>query len=154
MYFVALICFEHSSPSAKVTGWRSRSVKREMMAESSRKSILVPTRITGRGAVVANLRSPFGLDIVFGGWGDHREAREEHIGLRIGKGTKAVVVFLSSGIPEAKMNRLVIHHDITRVVVKDGGNVVTREGVGCVRDEKARLSDSTVSNSDTLDRLH
>ena len=39
----------------------------------------------GRGAVVANLWSPLGLDVISGGWGDHGEACEEHIGLGIGK---------------------------------------------------------------------
>jgi len=40
------------------------------------------------------------------------------------------------------------------VVVKDGGNVLAGEGVGCVRNQKTCLSDGSVSDCDALDGLH
>jgi hypothetical protein len=106
------------------------------------------------GAVVVDFWVPLGLDVLEGSGGDDGEAREEDVRLRVGERTKTVVILLSCSVPEAKVNGFVVHHYIGRVVVKHSGNVVTREGIGGVRNQQTRLSDSSVTDNDTLDSLH
>ena len=45
------------------------------------------------------------------------------MGVGVRKGTKAVVVFLASRIPESQLDVLAIDLDIGDVVLKDGGNI-------------------------------
>jgi len=45
-------------------------------------------------------------------------------------------------------------HDVGGVVIKDSGNVVLGEGIGCVADEHARFADCTITYHHTLDRPH
>ncbi len=116
---------------------------------------LGPDEDDGSGrAVVVDLRIPLGLDVLEGGWRDDGEASEEDISLRIRKWTKTIVILLTSSVPEAKVDGLAISHDVSAVVVKDCGDVLSREGVGCVRNEKAGLSDGSITDDDTLDGLH
>jgi hypothetical protein len=104
--------------------------------------------------VVVDLRVPLGLDVLEGGGGDDGKACQEDVCLGVRKRAKAVVILLSSGVPETQVNGFVVHHHVGRVVVKHGGDVVTREGVGCVRDEEASFPDGSVTDNDTLDGLH
>ncbi len=49
---------------------------------------------------------------------------------------------------------LAVDHDVGRVVVKDGGDVLAGEGIRRVADQQAGLADSAVTNHHALDRLH
>jgi hypothetical protein len=96
-----------------------------------------------------------GSNIVKGGRADDREADEEDVSLRVGEGSKTVVILLSSGIPEAQANRLAVNHDTGRVVVEartvsvgaqdaavphlHGGDVFAGKGISGVRDEETCL---------------
>ena len=57
-------------------------------------------------------------------------------------------------IPEREVERFAVDHDGVAVVVEHGGDIVTREGVGRVGDQEARLPNSSVSNSHYLQVLH
>lgn len=92
--------------------------------------------------------------MVTGRRGDDGEADEENVGLRVGERTKTIVIFLTGCIPETKVDGLAVDHHVCAVVIENGGDVLTGESVGCERDKKARLTDSTITNNDTLDCLH
>ena len=57
-------------------------------------------------------------------------------------------------IPEREVERFAVDHDVVGVVVEHRGNIVTREGVGRVGDQEARLPNSSVSHSHYLQVLH
>lgn len=104
------------------------------------------------------------------GWRHDRKTNEKHIRLRIRKGPQPIIVLLSCCIKESKSVWLTTDHDSDSIVVKDlstksvslGGsqrvthrwNVLRREFVGCVRNQETCLTNSTVTNNDTFDRLH
>ena len=75
--------------------------------------------------VVTDLRSPLGADVLKAWRADEREADEEHVRLRIGQGPESVVIFLTCRVPETEADRLAVHHDIRRVVVKHSRNVLS-----------------------------
>ena len=106
------------------------------------------------GTVVVDFWVPLGLDVLEGSGGDDGEAREEDVRLMVGERTKMFEILLSSSVQEFKVNGFVVHHYIGRVVIKESGNVVTREGIGGVRNQQARLTDSSVTDNDTLHSLH
>jgi hypothetical protein len=54
------------------------------------------------GAVVVHFGEPFLADVLEGGGAGDAEAHEEDVGLRIGEGAEAVVVFLASSVEEAE----------------------------------------------------
>jgi hypothetical protein len=85
----------------------------------------------------SDLGPPLALDVVVRVLADDREADQEDVGLRVRQGTQAIVVLLAGGIPQAKIDGLAVHHDVGRVVVEHGRDVLAREGVGGVRDEQA-----------------
>lgn len=114
-----------------------------MVAGSSRKSSLVPTRMMGTlGAWWEISGSHCGEELVgvpekgegeIGGswnylvgdvgegWGrDDGETDEEDVGLGVGERAETVVVFLAGGIPEAEGNGLSVDHDTGGVVVETG----------------------------------
>ena len=93
-------------------------------------------------------------DVLEGRGGDDAEADEEDVRLGVGERAQAVVVLLAGRVPQAEVNRLAVHHDVGRVVVKDGRDVLAREGVGRVGDEQARLAHGAVAHNHTLDGLH
>jgi len=104
--------------------------------------------------VVLNFGVPLGLDVVERGAANDGIADQEHVGLGIAERAETIVVFLDGGIPKTQVDGFAIHHDVGRIIVEDGGDVLSRESVGGVRDEQASLTDSTVTNHDTLDVLH
>jgi len=106
------------------------------------------------GAMVVDFRVPLGLDVLEGGRRDNGEARQEHVGLRVGQRSQTIVIFLSSSIPKTQVDGLVVNHDVGRVVIEHGRDVVTREGVSCVRNQEAGLSDGTITDDDAFDGLH
>jgi hypothetical protein len=59
------------------------------------------------GAVVVDLGKPLLANVLEGGGGGDAEADEEDVGLRIGEGAQSIVIFLTSGIEEAKCIRFV-----------------------------------------------
>ena len=58
------------------------------------------------------------------------------------------------GVGVRRARGLAVHHDVGRVVVEDGRDVILREGVGGVRDEEAGLADGTIADDHALDVLH
>jgi hypothetical protein len=95
-----------------------------------------------------------GADVLERSRGDDREANKEDVRLRVREGAEPVVIFLPGSIPETQVDGLPVDHDIRRVVVEHGGNVLARKGVGCVADQQARLADGAVAHHDTLNGLH
>jgi len=81
------------------------------------------------GAMVLNFGHPFRANVFERSGRDDRETDEEDVGLRIGEGSESIVIFLSSSIPETKIDRFVIDHDVRRVVVEHRGDVFARESV-------------------------
>ena len=108
----------------------------------------------GGGAVVADLRHPLGAHVVKGRGAHDAKADEEHIGLRVREGPETVVVLLASRIPEAEVHRLAVDNKVGAVVVKHCRDVLAGERVCRETDQKAGLSDRTVTNCNTLDCLH
>jgi len=106
------------------------------------------------GAVVADLRVPLGGDVLKGRRGDDAEADKEDVGLRVAQRTQTVVVLLSGCIPEAERDGLAVNHNVCTVVVKHSWDVLAREGIGGEGNEKACLTDSTITDNNTFDCLH
>ena len=104
--------------------------------------------------MVLNLRIPFRLDVFIRRRANYGEADEENICLGVGKRTQTIIILLTRSIPQTQVDGLAIHHDVRRIVVEHGRNVLAREGVGGVGNEQAGLTDSTVTNNDALDVLH
>lgn len=103
-------------------------------------------------AKVANLRIPLCAHILEGRGRDGAVDEEENIGLRVRERTEAIVVVLTSGIPETKINYLtIIDLEESRVVVKDGWAVVIDKGVCSERDQEGGLANSAIANDDALD---
>ena len=57
-------------------------------------------------------------------------------------------------VPQQKVDRLAVHHDVGLVIVKHSWYVFFGEGVLRVRDEQAGFPDRAVADSDALDGLH
>ena len=106
------------------------------------------------GAVVVDFRVPLGLDVLERGRGDDGEARQEHVRLRVGQRSETVIILLTGGIPKTQVDGLVVHHDVGGVVVEHSRDVVTGEGVGCVRNQKAGFTDGTITDNNTFNGLH
>lgn len=63
--------------------------------------------------------------VIEGWWADDGEADEEHICLRIGERSEAVVIFLSGGIPQSQADGPAIHHYTSRVIVEAAAGSVS-----------------------------
>jgi hypothetical protein len=68
--------------------------------------------------VVRNLRIPLGSQVFERGRVDDGIGQQENVGLRIRKGPKTIIIFLSGGIPETQINGLAIDYNIGRVTKK------------------------------------
>jgi len=131
-YLWALISFAQDRAWSYDTGsilfWRSESI----VAPSSRRSSLVPTRMMGMFGAWWSISgnhwrkevnkcaashpivfwAPYlGLDIVKRRRADDGEADEEDVGLGVRERAQPVVVLLASRIPQAQTDGLAIHHD-------------------------------------------
>jgi hypothetical protein len=95
--------------------------------------------------VVLDFWVPLGSNVVEGSRGDHREADEEHISLWVGKWSQSVIVLLASSIPQTKVDWFAINHYVCRVVIKHSWDVLSWESIGGVGDEKACLTDSSIT---------
>ena len=65
-----------------------------------------------------------------------------------------VIIILPRSVPQPQVDRPASHHDVGSVVVEDGGDVLTREGVSGVGNKEAGLAHATVPHHHTLDHLH
>lgn len=72
----------------------------------------------------------------------------------IGERTQTIVVFLARSVPQSKVDGFAVHHHVGGVVVKDSGDVFTRERIGGVGDQEAGFSDSSITDDDAFDGLH
>jgi hypothetical protein len=75
---------------------------------------------------------------------DNREANEENVGLGVTQRPQAIVVLLSGRVPQAEVDGLAVDHDVCRVVVEDGGDVLALFAVGksmrgCENGEEGRV---------------
>jgi hypothetical protein len=105
-------------------------------------------------AIMGYLREPLRGHVLKGRRANDREADEENIGLWVGQRAETIVIFLTGCIPKPQVDRLPVDHHVRAVVVKDCRDVLTRERVCGEGDEKTGLSDRTITDNDTLDRLH
>lgn len=71
--------------------------------------------------------SHLGPDVLETGRADDREADEEDVGLRVTERSQAVIILLSSRVPQSEVDRLAVDHDIRRVVVEHGWYVFALE---------------------------
>ena len=92
----------------------------------------------GRRAVVRHFGVPLRAHVLERRRRDDREANQEHIRLRVGKRAQTIVIFLSGSIPKTKVDRLAVNHHVRRVVVKDGGDVLSGERVPAREKTKTR----------------
>ena len=106
------------------------------------------------GAMVLNLWIPLGENVLKRITRDYRETNQKYIGLGVAERAESIVIFLSSGVPKPQLHRLSVDHHTGRIVVKHSGDVGSGEGIGCVRGEETGLSNSSISNHNTLDGLH
>ena len=83
-------------------------------------------------------------DILVGSLRDEREANEEHICIRVGQRSQSVVVLLSCSVPQTKVNRLSVYHDVSGVVIEYIGDVLTGECTSGVADQQTRLANRSV----------
>jgi hypothetical protein len=67
------------------------------------------------GAVVRNFRIPLGPQVFEGGGIDDGIGQQENVGLRIREGSKTIIIFLSSGIPETQIDGLSVDYHIGRI---------------------------------------
>lgn len=105
-------------------------------------------------AILSFFQYPYlGLDVVETRRRNNAEANEEHVGLRVAERAQAVVILLTGSIPKSQADRLVVHHDASRVVVEDGRDVFAWECIGGVGDEQTGLADGTVTGDDAFQRL-
>lgn len=114
-------------------------VRVALVAGSSRRSILVPTRMMGvpeEWCVISgshylwsdilvlltdgNRRciSYLGSNVVVGWRAHNGEADEKYISLRIGQGSESIIILLTCSIPKTQTDWLAINNDASRVVVK------------------------------------
>ena len=63
------------------------------------------------------------FDVLKTGRTHERETYKEDVGLRIRQWSKAIIILLTGGIPESERNRLAVHHDIGRIVVKNWAGI-------------------------------
>ena len=107
-------------------------------------------------AEVLDLGVPLGTNILKRGGRDDAIDHEENVGLRVGERAQAIIVVLTSRVPQAKVHDLavagaVLDLEECRVVVEDGGRVVVHECVSRERDQKGGLAYGAIANDDTLD---
>jgi len=105
-------------------------------------------------AMMSDLRSPLSGHVIKGGRADNAEANQEHISLGIRKRSKTIVIFLTSSIPKTKVHSLAIDDEVGTIVIKHCRDIFAGESVCSETDEKASLTDCTITNCDTLDCLH
>jgi hypothetical protein len=74
-----------------------------------------------------------GQDVVKGRRADDGKANKEDISLRIRQRPETVVIFLSSGVPQAQTYGLVVDHDIRRIIVEPA-RIVSKTSLTVAKD--------------------
>jgi len=104
--------------------------------------------------MVAQLGDPLRLDVFERRPTHDGEGNQEHVRLRVGQRTQAIVILLTGGIPQTQVHRLAVnlwlqtaisdacrqhgmartasYHDVGRVVVEHGGDVLAGKGIRSV----------------------
>lgn len=101
-------------------------------------------------AEVQDLGDPLLLDVVEGVRGIDGEADQDNVGIGVREGAKAIVIFLTSGIPEGELDVLAIDLDVGDVVLEDGGDVDLGESALGEDDQQAGFTTGTVTDDDEL----
>jgi hypothetical protein len=139
MYLTALISLATLIACSYWMGAIFFCLRLSLVPSSSRRSSLVPTRMMGTPGAWCSISGchclfcqtlfcsercvcfciPYlCLYVVEGRGADDGETDEEDVCLRVRKGTKTVVILLTSSIPETETDGLAINHDTGRVVVE------------------------------------
>jgi hypothetical protein len=139
MYLTALISLATLIACSYWMGAIFFCLRPSLVFSSSRRSSLVPTRMMGTPGAWCSISGchclfcqtlyccmafvcfciPYlCLYVVERRRADDGETDEEDVCLRVRKGTKTVVILLTSSIPETKTDGLAINHDTGRVIVE------------------------------------
>lgn len=105
-------------------------------------------------AVMVHLREPFLLNVFERSRRGNAKADKENVGLWVGERTETVVILLTGGIEQAQCIRIITNHYGYCVVIEYCRDIFTWEFVGSVRNEQAGLSNRTITDNNTFDRLH
>ena len=100
-------------------------------------------------AVVGHLGNPLRFDVFEGLGFVDVEAKQKNVCLRIRKRPEAVVILLSSRVPEV----YVVSINYLLVVVEDSGNVVLWKFVIYMSHDETSFSNATISNNHDLNGL-
>jgi len=97
-------------------------------------------------AEVHHLGYPLLLDVVEGVRTVDSEADEDDVGIRVGQGSETVIIFLTGGIPQGKLDVFTVNLDISDVVLEHGRYVDLGESALGEDDKETGLSASTVAD--------
>lgn len=91
------------------------------------------------------------LDVVKRVGGVDGEANQDDVGVGVGEGAEAVVIFLASGIPKGQLDVLAVNLDVGDIVFENGGDVDLRRRKERTsqRGELKRPNGGTTCNSDS-----
>lgn len=78
-------------------------------------------------SVMLDFGKPLGFHVVKRRGGNNGKADKKDIGLWVRQRTKAIIIFLTGGIPKTKIDGSSINHHVCRVVVKHSGNAAANE---------------------------
>jgi len=113
--------------------------------------LLAPDENNGKTiAEVKNLGDPLLLNVLQRIRRVDSKADEDDVRVGIGKGTKTIVIFLTSRIPKSKLDMLSVDLYIRDIVFKDSGHVNLRESSLRENNEQAGLAAGTVTNNNKL----
>merc|ERR1719204_1763961 len=82
------------------------------------------------------------------------ETHKKDVCLRVRQRPKSVIILLASCIPQTKVDRFSVDHNVCRVVVENGWNVLSWESICGVRNQQTSFSDGTVTDNNTFNVLH
>jgi len=102
---------------------------------------------------VLDLRAPLQLCIHKGLGSRHTHADKEDVCAGVAERSQTVEIFLTGCIPKSDGISLLVDGGVDGIVVKHSGDVLTREFVVDVRDQKACLSDRTIADNDDFNLI-
>jgi len=97
-----------------------------------------------------NFGIPLGSYVVEARRRDDRKAYEEDVCLGVRERSQSIVVFLTGGIPQNEENGLEIHHETDGVVIKDCGDIFSRESVCGIGYQQTCLSNGAIARHHTF----
>ena len=83
---------------------------------------------------------PFGFNVFQGRSAVKAKSQNGDIGVFVRQRPQSVVVFLSGRVPKSEVDRSSVNHHVGGVVVEHGRDVLAREGIGRVADQKASFT--------------